>query len=192
MDTGYALLLTAALMLSLWYFWFFEYKRYLVDNTRQKLFKIRNELFQSAVDGKIDFDEPLYSMTRTTLNGAIRFTHKISAWRLLGVIVLAKCRVEPKHVSDYKLTWKKSFSDVESETAKKTVLKAHSKMHLVLFQHLVSGSLVLRVLFFILAAIAFAIFKHKQIEKVVTSRKRREWSVIDAEANSAGQQIFVN
>ena len=192
MDVSYALLLTATLMLVIWYFWFFEYKRLRVDTTRQRLFKIRDDFFQQAVDGKIDFNDPLYGMTRTTLNGAIRFTHKITAWQVIGVMLLANCRDEPEHISEYKESWAKAFSDVESETAKKTVLKVHYQMHIALFHHLIESSSFLRVFAMVMATL-FYVFKYKNIDKAVTSpRVRSEWSVIDAEANSVGQRMFVS
>lgn len=62
----------------LWWFYVGEYRRYRVDLLRDRLFAIRQRLFDLAVSDEIQFDHPAYGMTRNFLNGMIfmadRFT----------------------------------------------------------------------------------------------------------------------
>jgi hypothetical protein len=69
----------ATLVLSvLWYLLFDLYRNCCVDRFREEMFKIRNELFDHALSGVFTFDEPAYTLFRTTLNGFIRFGDRIN------------------------------------------------------------------------------------------------------------------
>lgn len=58
------------------FFWLYRQMR--LDVFRQKLFALRDELFDVAADGKIDFRHPAYGMLRSTINGTIRFGHRLN------------------------------------------------------------------------------------------------------------------
>lgn len=62
------------------------WQRLLVDVVRQKLFELRDELFDLARDGKIAFDAEPYILIRTFLNGTIRFADRVSIYRILFLI----------------------------------------------------------------------------------------------------------
>ena len=55
------------------YLLLWRYRAYRVDLFRHKMFKLRDELFDDAADGNIDFNSPAYQLLRTTMNGFIRF-----------------------------------------------------------------------------------------------------------------------
>lgn len=61
--------------------------RHRVDVLRQKLFDIRDRLFDEGMAGRISFDSHAYRYTRTVVNGMIRFSHRISLSRF-GVAAL--------------------------------------------------------------------------------------------------------
>ena len=63
------------------YFW--AVKPLQVDLLRQRLFAIRDELFDFAADGGISFDDPVYRGLRDEINSFIRFAHKITFSRLV-------------------------------------------------------------------------------------------------------------
>lgn len=54
-----------------------------VDEHRQNVFRVRNELFLYAARGNVSFDHPAYQMLRTTLNGAIQDSYSVSATKVL-------------------------------------------------------------------------------------------------------------
>jgi len=57
--------------------------QYRVDAVRQRLFELRDALFDDALAGKISFDSPAYKATRVLLNGLLRFAHRLSLSRFL-------------------------------------------------------------------------------------------------------------
>ncbi len=58
------------------YFWL--YRDYRIDLFRQRLFALRDELFDLARSGAISFDDRAYGLLRSTLNGFIRFGHRLT------------------------------------------------------------------------------------------------------------------
>ena len=75
----------------LWVLFFWHYREYRVDNFRQRLFAIRDELFDLGRAGVIAFDHPAYGVVRTLINGFIRFANRIGVLSLL----LHSWRVSP-------------------------------------------------------------------------------------------------
>jgi hypothetical protein len=62
----------------LWVFLNFFYRDYRIDEFRNRLFIIRDQLFDWAAAGNIEFDNPGYCLVRTTLNGFLRFADSLS------------------------------------------------------------------------------------------------------------------
>lgn len=182
------ILLILFLSTSLWYLIFFVRRQYLIDFARQRLFQIRDELFEQASNGKFSFDEKLYGMTRTNINGAIRFIHKVSAWRLLGIIALSHLKGEPPQLKKFRHDWEKAVSEVSSDEAKQILLSANTKMRTELLIHIVRGSIFLRGLTWSLATILRLIDSHKNLYQATQIPKvKSELSLLDAEANAIGQ-----
>lgn len=86
--TALGLCLLAVLILFLW-------REHRVDVFRQRIFLIRDELFDLAADGSMSFDDPAYGSLRTLLNGYIRFAHKVSMTRTLGMFLLRRLVPNP-------------------------------------------------------------------------------------------------
>lgn len=192
MDTLlFNLFLLAVLLVSVWYLWFFEYRKYLLDSTRQQLFKIRDDLFYAAaVEAKIDVNSPLYHMTRTTLNGAIRYAHDFNAMHfLLTVFYGGKTMAKSPLMEEYQDRWKEAFDTVTDEQ-KELIIDVQQKMHLTIFHHIVRGSLVLRFVAMILSLVFM--LRDLRLEQAVVSKGARDkWSLLDAEANYIGEAIAV-
>jgi len=70
-------------LFSLWYAYFFLYREYTIESFRTKMFILRNELFDSAANGAISFEHPAYILLRNTMNGFIRFGHRVSLFELV-------------------------------------------------------------------------------------------------------------
>jgi hypothetical protein len=67
---------------------FFAYQTYRVDKLRQDLFAIRDQLFDEALDGKINFDDDAYRISRQLINGMIRFAHRLSIPNMFAFALL--------------------------------------------------------------------------------------------------------
>ena len=185
----YIFILTALSTLGLWWLWFIQYQKFFIDETRQKLFHIRDKLFLAASNGEISFDEPLYKMTRTNLNGAIRYTHDLSLVRIIGAVVLARSLGETPQFKHYRESWNSAFEQVKSDSAKELIQDAHRKMHLALFHHVVNCSITLRLII-IPVGLCLLIFRKKKIDAAVTSNNTKDqWLAIDVETNMIGAQL---
>jgi len=54
------------------------------------MFTLRDNLFEDAANGLIDFDHPAYGNLRQTMNGYIRFAHRLSVWHILYLFLLTR------------------------------------------------------------------------------------------------------
>ena len=74
-----------------WWWFYWLHRRYWVDKTRQRLFLIRDNLFNAAARGSaICFDDRAYGMTRVTINGMLRTLEDYNALRALGLLLRYK------------------------------------------------------------------------------------------------------
>lgn len=78
-------LLSATVLFGLWWLFFVEYPQLVLDNTRQRLFYIRDHLFEQAANGEVPFESDAYVMIRNTLNGMIQYAHHVRPWTLLAI-----------------------------------------------------------------------------------------------------------
>ena len=61
-----------------------------VDMSRQTCFELRDRLFMLALDGQIDFDDPIYRRTREWLNACINHAHDMKFWNVVAFIAAGK------------------------------------------------------------------------------------------------------
>ncbi|NOX27850.1 MAG: hypothetical protein GXP21_06655 [Gammaproteobacteria bacterium] len=69
---------------------FWLYPDYLLDKLRQDLFSLRDDLFDQAVENNIPFDHDAYGMLRSTMNGVIRYSHRISFLHMVAFLLVDK------------------------------------------------------------------------------------------------------
>lgn len=81
-------------IVGLWALYSVAYQDYRRDVYRQKLFALRDELFDLARSGQIPFDEPAYGTLRSTLNGFIRFGHTMRLLPIVTFLTLDRKREE--------------------------------------------------------------------------------------------------
>lgn len=94
-------------------FWFLRDLR--VDACRQKVFDLRNEVFMYAARGNIAFDHPAYTMLRHTLNGAIRFSHRLSLLHIVTLAILTM-KYNPQFVEiNWEKRWEAAIMDLPEE-----------------------------------------------------------------------------
>lgn len=63
---------------------------YYIDSFRQKMFILRDQLFDDARNGKIGFNDPSYMMLRSSMNGFIQFGHKLNIWQAILLTFFVK------------------------------------------------------------------------------------------------------
>lgn len=92
-EIGRALLSTCSLMGAA-YFFFRLYPRLRVDEFRQKIFRLRDEMFDAAHRGEVSFDDQAYKTLRAVMNGFISDAERVTMLDLTYCVV--KHRELPK------------------------------------------------------------------------------------------------
>jgi hypothetical protein len=107
-----------------------------VDSFRQKMFRLRDDMFDDAVSGRISFNEPAYGMLRFTMNGAIRFAHMFSFLQFLFFVLRGPPSHETRHFAQ---RFGEHLNSLSAE--KQKVYKDYAaRMNRLLLRHLLLGS----------------------------------------------------
>jgi hypothetical protein len=126
-------------LLVLWVLAFGCWRPYRADQLRQELFGLRDQLFDYAAGGGVSFDHPAYTRLRTTLNGMIRFAHRVTFLRLC-LNVLAE-RVWPDLVEAHPLReWERAVRGLPSPDAQRELYRLYGRMLTTVFRHLARSS----------------------------------------------------
>ena len=92
MITLIASVFVLALILAIWHVVFNVYPHSAIALARYNLFELRDELFDLAAQGKLDFKSPGYKACRQMINGFIRYAHDMSLMQMLTTQIVAKFR----------------------------------------------------------------------------------------------------
>ncbi len=79
-----------------------------IDILRQRLFALRDELFDFAMDGYVRFDDPAYQLLRDLLNGTIRYAHNLTPYRT-GMLLLKWKFMPSKPTNGWSLAWEQAL-----------------------------------------------------------------------------------
>lgn len=187
-DSGYQIL-QLVLFLMLWWLFAHEYRQYRTDLLRQRLFNIRDNLFKEASEGVIGFDDEAYKLTRTTLNGMIRFAHEMSLTRLLIMTITQRYILKDEGILDYRRALKRALEGLSND-AKKSVLKVHGGMHICVALHVIHTSIIFAPLCIPIIWVLRALKRTQEVKnKIRKSKIYRHFLAprLDAEANGIGQ-----
>lgn len=138
----------------LWCLIFFGYRAYCIDRFRQKLFTLRDRLFDEALVGHVAFDDKMYGLTRLTINGFIRYAHEMDLVSFLFLFVSRR-----EHDAGFENYKKRSAAaEAELSSKKKAIYQDyHRDMNELVVKHVVMSSPVL-VATLLLPVIAYALF----------------------------------
>jgi hypothetical protein len=117
-----------------------------MDILRQRMFALRDELFDFAMDGHIGFDNPAYRLLRDLLNGTIRYAHNLTPYRTMMLILKWKfVPDEPKH--EWSVAWEHALAKIEDGQVRNQLEMFHSRATMLIVSHLVlSPGLLLSIL----------------------------------------------
>jgi hypothetical protein len=84
MNDAIHILETCLSLALIWAFWNYGWKSFMLDHTRQRLFSIRDDLFDVALrgEGGLSFSSPVYGILRESLNSNIRFAHRVTFYHI--------------------------------------------------------------------------------------------------------------
>jgi len=109
-------LVSLASLAFLWVLLFWFYKDLCIELFRQKMFALREELFDAAASGEIPFDHKAYGRLRLTMNGAIRYAHHIT---LAQFFLLSLGQRREQHRLNYNDQMQKEMRDLNSKQVEK-------------------------------------------------------------------------
>lgn len=163
-STYFATLISVFLIFIL-VFWL--YRDYRVDSFRQKMFLLRDGLFDEAKKGNISFESDAYAMLRSTMNGTIRFGHKLSLWQMITFLVLVKTDQEQIGKS-FSKRLDSSLKGLNKEQVK-IIRHHHMQLNFLMVEHILLTSPL--VLLTILIPITFFVVAKKHVTSVISPFK---------------------
>jgi hypothetical protein len=147
------ILLFLSVVLGLWWLYFYGYRQLVIDNTRQRLFFIRDRLFDQARDGHIDFNAPAYGMLRLTLNGMIQYAHDFSLVSWLSLRYAEKRFGAEAQGRRYGEAFATALKELQHDD-RLIVEETMRDMHITIVKHVIYRSLLLTLVFLALRAIS--------------------------------------
>jgi hypothetical protein len=137
-------ILSTAALLGLWVLFHWPYSAYRRDLLQNRLFGLRQDLFDFARKGSIAFNHPAYGVLRTTINGFIRVGPRLN---LVGVVILL-ATVRPDdmdHRENYTVRLDRLSADLPHETAEE-LRKFRFRLNFLVLCHVVLTSLPIALL----------------------------------------------
>ena len=191
MSAIYSVILFFACITIFYLFFVGPWLDYRTDLLRQKLFKIRDDLFW-YVDryNGIDFSTDAYCISRTTLNGMIRFADELT----FGRIVIEYCVFRSSGVrsGDYERELDEALRRIDQPHQDRIRFSLH-KMHEAVMAHMIATSLPL-CLFFLPSKIVSYTFPRIRWSIVSLGLRifSRQVPTIDLLANTMGTDRVVS
>lgn len=170
--------------LLLWWYFNSLHRDYWIDLTRQRLFIIRDTLFDDALAGALPMDGDAYRLMRDTLNGMIRYTHDISLSGALIMKMTGRFTQMKAEGTKYETAYVEATRPLSAE-GRLAIKRARKNMHFMIVIHMIHTSAVLWVLLVPLVNIDKLARKAEGLRQFVT-RNRRQWRPFDAVAYCLG------
>jgi hypothetical protein len=118
---------------------------YRLDSFRQRMFGLRDQLWDFAASGKISFDDPAYVLLRKLMNGFIRYGHQLTFFRVLMTTLHWRSIGQAPELTWHN-KWNRALSQVNDAEVKKYLENTHQRAIMLMMRHLITGSPVLLVL----------------------------------------------
>lgn len=195
MSNAMAILICTVAALGIWNTFVTNYRRYRLLRFRQELFELRAKLFRSARNGVLGFDHPAYHLTRTTLNGMLRFAHEASVldFFLQKVFYRPNDAETQLMLEEYQSRRDKALRDLNDEQADLIAIVMYD-MNWAMSSYVLNTSILLAPIvqpakltaFFIRALGGNFIKLYKTISK--TKTLAYSYALVDAVANYYGSQ----
>jgi hypothetical protein len=112
---------------------------YRVDSFRQKMFCVRDEMFDYAANGNIEFNDPAYVLLRRQMNGFIRYGHQLTVFR--GLITVAIHKISGnRHGESWHAEWQRRLNDLEDDAVRENLKEFHERAMMLAVKRLLTGS----------------------------------------------------
>jgi hypothetical protein len=142
---------SAILLAGVWIVLFWLWPAVRLDCFRQRMFEVRDELFDYAASGKIAFEHPAYRLLRQSMNGFIRYGHKVSFCQFIMTWLTWKA-MEGSESFKWEKKWQAALATLSNET-RSDLLQFQQRSTAYVTERIVLGSPVL-VLSLLISVIA--------------------------------------
>jgi hypothetical protein len=133
-----------------------------LDEFRQNMFSVRNELFDYAAAGHISYNDPAYRLLRQLMNGYIRYGHQLTFFRVFLTVIQSKTMGRANDLT-WTTRWEKALANIKDEKVRSSLSSFHDRTAILVATRLVFGSPVLII--FLLCAI-FTMMVHKGLRSL--------------------------
>ena len=174
-------------LIALWAFFFFVRRSYWINFTRHELFRIRNQLFDEAATGVLNFNDEAYGLVRTTINGMIQFTHEINLMQMVTSYTVFRFGYKKEAVAQFEAQRMISFKELSKE-GRQAALSALAEAHAIILLHIINTSFLL----FLTLKPIIAILRIKHQFKKFMKQYKSLWRIFDTVANQIGHTTQAN
>jgi len=154
------------LLLIVLVFWLF--RDYSIDSFRQKIFRLRDGLFDEALKGNISFDDPAYVMMRRSFNGFIRFAHKMSLMEVI-IFMIFSSRKDKDELNKGFIERLESNTSHLTEEQKEMIDGYFKRMNMYMVEYLVLTSPLL--LLTVIIPLAVVLMANRLLQKIINSNR---------------------
>ena len=112
------------------------YRDYSVDRVRQDLFALRDEMFDFAAAGGVEFRHPAYGMLRLTMNGFLRWADRLNFLQIVPFLLVSEDR---RTEDGFQEAWTRSLFELDGPGHAR-MNEYRDRMHRILVKHLLFRS----------------------------------------------------
>ncbi len=116
-----------------------------LDVFRQRVFVVRDELWDYAAAGNISFEDPAYRLLRQSMNGIIRYAHQLTFFRVCVTVFRIELAIDsPK--STWSEDWQSALERTRNDDTRKQLEEFHARAMQLVANRLIFGSPFLLIL----------------------------------------------
>jgi hypothetical protein len=147
------------------------------------MFGLRDELFDFGVRGELAFSHPAYQLLRTTMNGFIRYGHRLS---IIQVALIAMTRKRSLTQPSFIDQWEVALRECPPEVRVK-LLGLRRRMNIFVAIHMIRVSpLALLLLFALLPSSILGLLISQAFSRIKVSSRRWMTNEMDSTALAIG------
>jgi len=109
-----------------------------LDAFRQEMFALRDELFDYAAKGHIEFNDPAYRLLRQVMNGFIRYGHQLTFFRVC--VTVAEAHITKLNPPNWSEAWGRALKGIRDTEVQSTLNEFHHRALSCVARRLLFGS----------------------------------------------------
>ena len=149
------------------------YQTLITDLVRQRLFEIRDRIFDIAAKGELAFDAEAYTLSREWLNRILRYAHALTWPRILFMNWVVRDKIPAPYVPAFVI----AIQNIKDESVKKEITHQIQRSFYVIAALIWLRSPLLMIATIFLPLLAIAIFINDSIRRAL----RKLWEMFKEE-----------